>query len=85
LLDEVLKDTELLVERGLHALHHVEELLNLRLESNDLLGGSVRPNGHKYDDCRENDRSDNGTIAESECFLHRSPAMECLRLRRNVD
>jgi len=79
LLDEVLKDTEFLVEGGLHALHHVEELLNLRLESDDLFRGSVCPDRHEYDDCREDDRSDNRAMAKSECFWHRSPTMECLR------
>jgi hypothetical protein len=75
-----LKDTELLVERGLHALHHVEELLNLCLESNDLLGRSVRTDRSECEDCREDDRRDNETMTESECFEHRSPADGMLAL-----
>jgi hypothetical protein len=47
----MLEESEPFVQGGLEVLHRVEQLLNLRLQFDDLLGGSMR--GERHRECEE--------------------------------
>jgi hypothetical protein len=67
LLDQVLDDAEAVVDRGLEALHHVKELLNLGLQLDDFLGGGVRGYGHGSEEQGDR-RGSEKAIAEAGSF-----------------
>ena len=72
LLDQVLDDAEAPVEGGLEPLHHIEELLDLGLQLDDLLRGGVRGDGHGGENHGE-DGDGEETVAKFLSYLHCSP------------
>jgi len=72
LFHQVLQDAEAAIQGGLEPLHHVEQLLHLGLQLDDLLRGRVRGNGRGGQEHGEDSRGEE-TIAKVVRFQHISP------------
>src|ERR1039458_8637902 len=75
LLCQVLQDAKPRIQRGLHTLHHIQQLLHLGLQLDDFLGSSMC--GHGRRGCNNGkDCSREETIAKRKSYLHFSPTKQ---------
>jgi hypothetical protein len=64
------------VHGGLQALHHVEQLLHLGLQLDDLFRGRVRGHGRGGEKDGQDGYSGGEAVAKGFCSLHSSPAKQ---------